>query len=122
MASKALLPKGVFVTVPEETWDFLHETLQMDSESSSFDRDLRDQIKEALASIEAVDRRKVGKKWVWALKMPADSFDLLYETLSFDAQSKWVDKNLRKQIDRGLDRIEVHVLSPRDWSPRWSGG
>lgn len=120
--AKASPEKFVIVTVPQEAWDVLHETLQMDSESSSFDHKLRDQILKALDSIEALNYRKVGRKWRWVLKMPEDAWDVLWETLSMDARSKWFDEDLKKEIRRALDRVEVEYVSPRDWSPRWSGG
>jgi len=45
----------IHLKVPAHSWDVMAETLAMDSESSSFDPDLRRQISEALQSVEVVD-------------------------------------------------------------------
>ena len=44
--------KKLFLSVPEEAWDTLEKTLALDSESSAFDPDLRNEIKKALGKVE----------------------------------------------------------------------
>lgn len=41
----------VLLEMPQETWDFLKETLQMDAQSPAFDIDLRKQIARELGKI-----------------------------------------------------------------------
>ena len=45
----------VVLRMPQDSWDTLSETLEMDSESGSFDRDLRKDIRKALDSVEVLE-------------------------------------------------------------------
>ena len=45
----------VVLRMPKDSWDTLSETLEMDSESGSFDRDLRKDIRKALDSVEVME-------------------------------------------------------------------
>lgn len=40
--------------IPNEAWETLHETLQMDTQSSAFDPDLRREIKQALDQVRPI--------------------------------------------------------------------
>ena len=44
----------VTVRAPEQEWALLHETLQMDAQSNAFDAQLRKDIADALAQVEAL--------------------------------------------------------------------
>lgn len=112
-------PKAVIVTVPVDSWNVLLDTLKEDSESGSFDQELRDQITGALDAVEALDQKWIRRKSYWVLKIPKKHWDVMEETLIMDANSKWFDADLKKRIRKALDRVEVEELSPRDWSPRW---
>ncbi len=47
----------VVIVAPAEAWDLLRETLEVDSRSSAFDKDLRGQICEALESLVVLGQR-----------------------------------------------------------------
>lgn len=103
--------RTVTIRVHEEAWDVLHENLEMDSKSSSFDRDLRKEISKALDSIKATEHKEIGKRWPretrWTLRMPAWAWDTISETLEMDMNSKWIDKELREQIEEAYEQVEV---------------
>ena len=44
----------VMVRLPQEAWDKLRETLELDAKSSAFDPELRKEIREALDQVEHV--------------------------------------------------------------------
>ena len=47
-------PKCTVLLVPDDAWDVLRETLEVDSESSAFDPDLRHAIKAALDQVQTI--------------------------------------------------------------------
>lgn len=49
----------VTLRMPQSAWDTLEETLQMDAQSSAFDPELREEIEEALGTIEQVADKKL---------------------------------------------------------------
>ncbi len=44
----------VTIRLPQETWEKLRETLELDAKSSAFDPKLREEIREALDQVEGV--------------------------------------------------------------------
>jgi hypothetical protein len=46
---------AVCVRMLAEDWDLFEETLTMDAESSAFDRDLREQLSDALGRVKVVN-------------------------------------------------------------------
>ncbi len=46
----------VTVKMPEETFEFLVDTLKMDAKSSSFDPELREHIRQALTELQVVEQ------------------------------------------------------------------
>lgn len=53
--------KWITVTLPEDNWDLIVETLEMDASSSVFDRELREQLRQALDSIVVIETREAKK-------------------------------------------------------------
>lgn len=45
-------PRPVTLRMPAESWALLKETLEADAQSAAFDRELRDRIRAALATVE----------------------------------------------------------------------
>lgn len=101
----------VIIQVPEAAWKVLHDHLEMDEQSGSFDRDLRKEIGRALDAIYAIGLKEVGKRWPleerWTLKMPAWAWDTIAETLNMDMTSKWTPKELREPLEAAYEQIEV---------------
>jgi len=48
----------ITVTMPQASWDLFEETLEMDAESSAFDRELRDRIRAALEDVVVLKREE----------------------------------------------------------------
>src|SRR3990172_502045 len=48
------LEEYIYLRIPSGAWDFLENTLEVDSRSSNFDRNLRLEIEEALAQVETL--------------------------------------------------------------------
>lgn len=103
--------RTITIKVPEAAWNVLHETLEMDSQSSSFDPGLRKEIEKALDAVKALDLKEVGKRWPreerWTLKMPDWAWDTIAETINMDMNSKWFDEDLRQAIEEAYEQIEV---------------
>lgn len=51
--------RRLLISIPEDSWDILEETLESDSKSSAFDENLREEISEALAQTK--DASKIAK-------------------------------------------------------------
>ena len=103
--------KTVTIRVPEEAWDVLLETLEMDAQSSAFDPALRKEIARALKAVRAIEHKEIGKRWPrkirWTLEIPRWAWDTMEETLQMDSASKWIDKGIRKEIENALEEVEV---------------
>jgi len=110
---------SVIVKVPEKDWDVLSETLDLDSRSYGFDPSLRELIALALKDVRVVERKKAGRTWHLELLVPEGAWDVLQETLELDMYSKWVGKDLQRQIRKAFEKLDVKKISPKDWSPLW---
>lgn len=111
--------ESVIVKIPEKDWAVLSETLELDSQSYGFDPSLRRTIALALKDVKEVGRKKVGRTWYLELLVPEGAWDVLQETLEVDMYSKWVGKDLQRQIRKAFERLDVKKISPKDWSPLW---
>lgn len=111
------MSRPVAVKIPPHQWNILETTIMLDAESSAFDRELRQALKNAVESIEFV-KFNFNDKDGWTLVMPKDAWDLILETLTMDMNSKWFDKNTRSRIRKALEQAEVgELIGPKDWAP-----
>ncbi len=51
------------------------------------------------------------KRRLITIQMPEDAFDTIIETLQCDAQSSAFDSDLREEIQKALDSIEVKSIT-----------
>lgn len=110
MAKKKKRIKYVTLKAPDEAWTFLIEHLEMDARSSSFDPELRREIRLALDSVHATEMKEIGKRWPrevrWTLKLPEWAWETIGETLVMDGQSKWIDDDIKEKIGEALEQVE----------------
>ena len=89
--------KTVVVHMKDSSWNTMSETLNLDSKSNMFDKELRDEIRSALDDTEITYKGDIA-----IITTTISAWDIIIETLEADSRSKAFDTELRSQISAAL--------------------
>ena len=102
--STAKETKYTYLKVPSSEWNLLEETLYMDSESSSFDYELREELTEALETVQTIKE---------PLTLTTDERKLLSELVQMELDNEHMFLDLAE-----TEKVRTHsekMISKLNW-------
>lgn len=117
------MKKVALLVMPEDSWEVLHETLEMDTEAHNFDGELRAQIRKALGSVQVLDGGQAAL-FIMSFKMSA-ALKAAQEIANgqHNLLSTATDEDRRRAVENYLDwwnGTVVPLLFPNDASDGYS--